>query len=127
MSKQILVIDDDAGIRQSFVLALEDTQYLVDTAQSGFEGVQMEKAKPYDLIFLDLKMPGMDGVETLRHIRGRNNTVPIYIATAFHKEFLTKLQAADQEGISFQLLKKPVDSEQILLVTRGVLEGPVAF
>lgn len=127
MSKNILVIDDEPGIRKSFLLALEDTAYHVDTVQSGYEGVEMEQSRSYDLIFLDLKMPGMDGVETLRQIRKRNKTVPIYITTAFHKEFLIKLQEADKEGISFQLLKKPVGNDQIVMVARSVLEGPVTF
>ena len=69
MNKQILVIDDDAGIRDAFILALKNTEYIVDTAESGKEGISKEQKKKYDLIFLDLKMPGMNGIEVLREIR----------------------------------------------------------
>ena len=78
MDKHILVIDDNEVIRKSFVLALKDTKYQVDTAESGEEGVDKERSKKYDLIFLDLKMPGMSGIEALRHIRKVNQKTPVY-------------------------------------------------
>ncbi len=125
MSKHILVIDDEAAIRKSFVLALKDTVYQVDTAETGEEGVEKEQSKKYDLIFLDLKMPGMSGIEALREIRKVNKETPIYIITAFYKEFLDELKTAEKEGLSFELLKKPIVDEQILLVTKSVLESPI--
>ncbi len=66
MGKHILVIDDDEAIRGSFQLALEDTDYNVDTSESAKEGIEKVQSKKYDLIFLDLKMPGRSGIETLR-------------------------------------------------------------
>lgn len=69
MSKNILVIDDEEGLRESFVLALKDTGYQVDVTESGEEGVNKERGKKYDLIFLELKMPGMSGIEALKEIR----------------------------------------------------------
>ena len=127
MSKRILVIDDEEAIRKSFLLALEDTGYRVDTASSGDEGIQMEKAGPYDLIYLDLKMPGLNGVETLREIRKRNRKTPIYIVTAFYEEFSRDLAAAGREALDFEVIKKPIGNDQIELVTRGILEGPVGW
>ncbi len=61
MSKQILVIDDDAGIRESFVLALKDSGYKVDTAETGEKGIDMELNHKYDRMLLGLKMPGIEG------------------------------------------------------------------
>ncbi len=123
MSKHILVIDDDEDIRASFFLALKDEGYNVDTAETGEEGIEKERSKKYDLIFLDLKMPGISGVDTLREIRKVNKAAPIYIITAFYKEFFDELKAAENEGLSFELLKKPIDKGQILLVTKSILEG----
>ena len=121
MLKRILVIDDEEPVRKSFVLALEDLGVEIDTASNGEEGLRKLKEKKTDLIFLDLKMPGMNGVEVLREIRKVDENVPVHIQTAFYKEFMDLLSAAVKEGIKFELLNKPVASEQIVAVTKGSL------
>ncbi len=110
---------------QSFTLALEDTAYKVDTAESGEKGIEMQQKAGYDLIFLDLKMPGLDGVETLKELRKIDESVPIYVVTAFHKEFTDRLKALIDEGIAFDLIEKPISRDRIILVTRSILEGPM--
>ena len=125
MTKRILVIDDEEAIRMSFTYSLEDTGYGVDTAATGREGIEMAGITRYDLVFLDLKMPGMNGVETLRELRKKHKNVPIYIITAFHLEFLDQLKKAQKEGIEFELLKKPIGSSDIVHVVRSILEGPL--
>lgn len=122
MSKRILVIDDNRGIRDSFIFALEDTEYIVDTSESGEKGLMMEIENKYDLIFLDLKMPGWDGIKTLRELRKIDKSMPIYIVTAFYKEFFNQLKSAREEGLQFEILSKPIDSAQILSVTKDILE-----
>ena len=124
MSKHVLVIDDEA-IRKSFTLALEDTGYQVETAESGEKGIEKTQSTRYALIFLDLKMPGLDGVATLREIRQRDKDVPVYIITAFHNEFFQQLKSVVRDGIDFEILKKPIGSDRIRLITKGILEGPV--
>ncbi len=127
MTKRILVIDDDLSIRKSFVLALSSMPYDVDTAESGEKGIEMERKSRYDLIFLDLKMPGINGVETLRRLRKTAKETPVYIVTAFHKEFFGELKEAAADGIDFEVLSKPIGIEQITLVTRTALENPEIF
>ena len=127
MSKRILVIDDDEGIRKSFSLTLDDGGYGVDTAESGEKGVQMFRSGQYDLIYLDLKMPGMNGVETLRELRKTDKEVPVYIVTAFHAEFLDQLKHAAADGIDFQLLRKPIGSDDLIAITGGVLGDPAVY
>ncbi|MEW5804469.1 MAG: response regulator [bacterium] len=122
MSKRILVIDDSKGIRDAFTLALEDTGYLVHTSESGEKGVMMEKDNKYHLVFLDLKMPGWDGIKTLRELRKIDQDMPIYIVTAFHNEFFQQLKVAREEGLQFEIISKPIDSTQIVSVTRDILE-----
>jgi CheY-like chemotaxis protein len=119
--KKILVIDDEESVRKAFSLALEDSDYIVDTVESGEKGLEKYRNQGYDLIYLDLKMPGMNGVETLREIRKINYDVPVYIVTAFHQEFFEQLQSVQGEGISYELLNKPVNLDQIIMVTKGVL------
>jgi DNA-binding response OmpR family regulator len=127
VSKRILVIDDDEAIRKLFVLTLEDTLCQVDTAKSGEQGIELEQKTRYDLVFLDLKMPGLNGVETLRRLWEIDPGVPIYIITAFHKEFLDELGSAAEDGISFEILHKPFGADEINLLVRSVLEGSVGF
>ena len=127
MSKRILVIDDDESIRKSFTLALEDTAYQVDTVESGEKGIEMEQNDRYDLIFLDLKMPGLNGVETLRELRKIDKDVPVYIVTAFHKEFFEGLERAGEDGIDFEIVKKPIGGDDIVLVAESALEGATAY
>jgi len=125
MKKRILAIDDDYAVRKSFVLALEDTPYQVDTAESGEKGIEKAQKVKYDLIYLDLKMPGMNGVETLRELRKIDSEVPVYITTAFYEEFFDQLKSAAEDGIDFELLRKPISADQLIMVTESVLEGAV--
>ncbi len=121
MEKRILIIDDEESIRKAFSLSLEDAGYAADTAATGEEGLEKVKADQYDMILLDLKMPGMDGVETLRGIRKLYEDLPVYIITAFHAEFFDQLQSATKDGIEFELLRKPIESDDLCAIVDGVL------
>jgi DNA-binding NtrC family response regulator len=127
MAKRILVIDDEEAVRKSFILSLEDDGYDVDTAASGEEGIRSIKKNRPDLIFLDLKMPGMNGVDTLREVRKIDKNVPVYIVTAFLKEFLDLLNAAVKQGVKFEILNKPIESQQIRAIVKAALENPAVY
>ena len=113
MSTRILVIDDEDIIRKLYVNALDDTDCQVETVESGEKGIEKAQDTKFDLIFLDLKMPGLNGVETLRKLREIGQTALIYIATGFYDEFSDQLQSAAADGMSFELLKKPFDVDTI--------------
>ena len=87
----------------------------------------MEQNNKYNLIFLDLKMPGLNGVETLREIRKTSKDTPVYIVTAFYKEFFEGLKTVRDDEIDFELLKKPIGSDEIVMIAKSVLEGPEAY
>ncbi len=123
MSKRILVIDDDEFVRKAFTLALSGSAYEVDTAESGEKGIEKAGNERYALIYLDLKMPGLNGVETLRELRKRDRDIPIYIVTAFYGEFFEELQEAIKDGLDFEVLTKALGSDQITGITKGILEG----
>jgi len=124
MSKRILVIDDDEDIRKLFQMTLNDSEYRVDTVESGKEGLQRLKGSKYDLVYLDLMMSGMDGIETFREIRKIDDQVPVYIITGFQNAFLEQLKSVQKEGLIFDLMEKPIGSNAIINITKGVLEGP---
>jgi DNA-binding response OmpR family regulator len=122
MKKNILVIDDDEAVRKSFILALEETAHQVDTAESGEKGIEKVKTTTYDLVFLDLKMPGLNGVQTLRQLRQLDALLPVYIVTAFHKEFFKDLKLLSEDGIAFDLLRKPIGGDEIVELTEAMLQ-----
>lgn len=127
MSIRVLVIDDEEVIRKSFILALDDTGYQVETAESGEKGIEEARRTSFTLIFLDLKMPGLNGVETLRQLWKLRQTVPIHIVTAYYEDYLDQLQSAADDAISFQLIKKPVGRDEIRSITKVVSEHKPQF
>jgi CheY-like chemotaxis protein len=118
MASNILVIDDDPAVRSAFKLILEEDNFSVREAENGLQGIEMALAERPDLIFLDLRMPGMDGVETLRRLKAVDETLSIYIVTAFATEYMEQLRSIHEEGIQFELAGKPLSSEQIRNIAR---------
>ncbi|CAI8791386.1 response regulator [Methylocaldum szegediense] len=113
MSNNILVIDDDPAVRSAFKLILEADNFSVREAENGFQGIELVRAERPDLIFLDLRMPGIDGVETLRRLKAIDETLNIYIVTAFATEYMEELRDVSEEGIQFELATKPLSAQQI--------------
>jgi len=79
--KHILVIDDDAVVGRSFDRVLTEKGYDVSTARSGEEGLEKIDTTDYDLVFTDIKMPGMDGLEVAERIRDRCPWTPVVVIT----------------------------------------------
>ncbi|MBN1797868.1 MAG: response regulator [Spirochaetales bacterium] len=126
MNIKILVIDDDQIIRKAFTLALKESGYEVHTAESGEKGLDMESKTHYHLIFLDLNMPGLNGIETLKELRKKNKLVPVYIITSFHEEYIKELSKASMQGIDFDVLKKPIGKEEIVSITNAVINSTLS-
>lgn len=81
--KRILVVDDEKHICELYQSELEDEGYAVTLAHSGKEALDAVEKNPPDLIVLDIQMPGMDGIETLEKILGRDKGIPVILNTAF--------------------------------------------
>src|SRR6266511_2903579 len=79
MKARILVVDDEAEIRRSVRMILEYEGYDVQEAASGPEGLPLIEREPPELVFLDIKMGGIDGLETLQKIRQTNEPLPVVI------------------------------------------------
>lgn len=120
MLHKILVIDDDPAVRGAFKLILEEEGYVVKEAEDGLQGIEMVKAERPDLVFLDLRMPGIDGVETLRRLKEFDETLHIYIVTAFASEFMNQLKDAHEEGLNFEIASKPLSASQIRNIAQVV-------
>jgi CheY-like chemotaxis protein len=83
MAKKVLVVDDEEGIRFLYQEELEDEGYEVTLASNGEEALEKLSANGIDLVLLDIKMPGMDGVEVLRRIKEKSKDVPVILSTAY--------------------------------------------
>lgn len=121
--KRILVIDDDKNVRESFLATLEPQGYDVALAAGGMEGLESARSIRPDLVFLDLKMPIMDGAETLERLQDIHPEVRVYIITAFYAEFLEPLKRLRARGISFDVARKPLTVAEIRAIAEGVLNG----
>ena len=123
--KYILVIDDEEAVRRSFELALEDSGYCVTTVDCGEKGLEELVRHHYKLVFLDSKNAGHEWSNGLQKIRETSMTIPVYIVTAFHREFLMELDEVRKAGLPFQLLRKPIGSVEILALAQSALDKPV--
>ncbi len=80
---RILVIDDDESIRSLFKTTLEEEGHTVVTADTGAKGLDYVKQQDFDLIFLDLKLPGADGAEVLHEMRSIKRGIPVVVITGY--------------------------------------------
>ena len=119
MTGRILVIDDESAIRDTMRMILEYEGYECITAGSGAEGLTAAEREAPDLVFLDIKMPGMDGLETLSRLRGMNDALPVVIVSA-HGTASTALEAGRLGA--FRFIEKPLSKDYVLDAIREGLE-----
>ncbi|HEY7612723.1 MAG TPA: response regulator transcription factor [Gemmatimonadales bacterium] len=79
---KILVVEDDRTVGQYVKRGLEEQRYQADLVDDGMEGLRLASGGRYDIIVLDLRLPGMSGYEMLRTLRDRGNTTPVLVLTA---------------------------------------------
>ncbi len=119
---KILIIDDERGIRNTLREILADEGFEVDVAENGKQGLEMAQAKAYDLIFTDIKMPEMDGIELLTALKSGEEAIetPIVMISG-HGDVETAVQALKMGAYDFLL--KPLDLNRILITTKNALES----
>ncbi len=111
---RILVIDDEAAIRDSLRMTLEYEGYEYLAAATGQEGLALADRESPDLVLLDIKMPGMDGMDVLSRLRAANETLPVIMISG-HGTTTTAVEAIKKGAMDF--LDKPFESTDRLLVT----------
>jgi two-component system, NtrC family, nitrogen regulation response regulator NtrX len=117
---RILVIDDESAIRDSLKMTLEYNGFEFVGAATGQEGLALAEREAPDLVLLDIKMPGMDGLDVLGRLRNINESVPVVMISG-HGTTSTAVDAIKRGAADF--LDKPFESTDRLLVTIGnVLE-----
>jgi CheY-like chemotaxis protein len=83
--KKILVVDDEENIRVLFKEEFEEMGYAVTLVADGIEALKALDASRFDLVTLDMRMPDMDGIETLRKMKEKDSTLPVIICTAYEE------------------------------------------
>ncbi|MGE0443757.1 MAG: sigma-54-dependent transcriptional regulator, partial [Vicinamibacterales bacterium] len=118
MKPRVLVIDDEAAIRDSLRMILEYEDYEFTGAASGPEGVALVRKDPPDLVILDIKMPGMSGLEALAEIRKTDESLPVAMISGHGT--ITDAMQATRLG-AFDFIEKPFTSERVLVtVAKGI-------
>ena len=116
---RILVVDDEDAIRRSLTMMFEFEGFDCETAASGPEAVQVVERAEIDLVILDVKMAGLDGLETLRLMRERAKDVPVIMLSG-HGTVKTAVEATRLGAFDF--LEKPPETEKLLVAARNALE-----
>jgi len=119
MKGSVLVVDDEKNIRLMIGKVLEGLGLKIDFAPNGDEALSMMSKREFDLILLDLRMPGMDGMEVLRRIREASKTTKVAIITA-HGNVDNAVEAMKLGAVDF--IQKPFTVEELRHVVTDALE-----
>src|SRR5688500_6184000 len=119
MKPRILVIDDEAAIRDSLKMILEYEDYQFVGAVSGQDGLAAVQRERPDAVLLDIKMPGMDGMEVLRKLHALDETLPIIMISG-HGATATAVEAIKSGAVDF--FDKPLSTERVIVTLRNVLK-----
>jgi DNA-binding NtrC family response regulator len=115
-STKILVVDDDKVVRHSYLRSLETSYANVAAAQNGEEAVHSMEQNPSDVVLLDLRMPGQDGLSVLRSIKDRWPESEVVVITGYPT--LASAKEAIRLG-AYDYLSKPVGPHDVIRVTDG--------
>jgi len=115
----VLIIDDEEGIRESLSGIFEDEGYTVFTASSGEEALKVLKDQSPDLIMLDVWLPGIDGIKTLKEIKNMKPDLPVIMVSG-HGNIELAVKATKTGAYDF--LEKPLSLERVVLAAKRALE-----
>ena len=116
---RILIVDDNLSLCKTMSFVLGRKGYAVTSAKDGMEAIERVKERPFDVIFMDIKMPVMDGVETYKRIKKITPEAVVMMMTAYAVEDL--IQEALEEG-AYGVIYKPVDIQKALRFINEVLD-----
>jgi two-component system nitrogen regulation response regulator NtrX len=119
MNRRVLVVDDEPGIRAALGQLLEYEGYEVRTAVNAVDGIAQVATWHPQLVFLDVKMAGIDGLEALKRIRESDRSIPVVMISG-HATIQTAVEAT-QLG-AYDILEKPLDTDRILVTLRNALQ-----
>ena len=116
----ILIVDDEAGIRQSLEEILQEEGWQADSVSTGEECLEAVKKKPYDLLLLDVWLPGQDGLAVLQKLKQNGEPEPAVIMISGHGNIETAVKATKLGAFDF--LEKPLSLDRTVLLIRHALD-----
>ena len=116
---RILVVDDEVAIRESLRMTLEYEGYECILASTGQEALSLVERETPDLVLLDVKMPGMDGIDVLERLRAMNEALPVIVVSG-HGTISTAVEATKKGAFDF--IEKPFDEARLLASIRHAVE-----
>jgi signal transduction histidine kinase len=119
MAEKILLVDDEEGIRKVLGISLSDSGYQVFTAKSGEEALQIFKEQAPPIVMTDIKMPGMDGIELLRRMKGENPDAEVIMITG-HGDMELAIQSLKHEATDF--ITKPINDDALEIALKRAKE-----
>jgi CheY-like chemotaxis protein len=119
--RKVLVVDDDPVVRKSFDRVLSSKGYAVITAENGEEALRKLNEEKYDVVYTDIRMPGMSGLEVAEEVKARRPWTPVVIITGYGTDVAeARAKAAGVSGF----LHKPLSPDMIEDSARDALAGP---
>ncbi len=116
---KVLIVDDDSTLRELLSETIHGMGYIVDTAESGEDALKRLKRDRYDVVVSDLKMPGMDGLTLLDHIKSLDGNILVIIITAYAT--LESAVKAIENG-AYDYIAKPFRLDEFVVVVRNACE-----
>lgn len=113
----VLVVDDDEGMVETLTDILTARHYRVQTARSGEDAISLARGAPFDVVLMDIVMPGVNGVQALRSIKAAAPATNVIMMTAYTRHELVE-QA--KEASALDVLPKPLDMERLLALLRRI-------
>ncbi|OZU90655.1 DNA-binding response regulator [Virgibacillus indicus] len=118
MNQKILIVDDEVSIVKLLQFNIEKAGFLTDTAYDGLEAIKKAENNDYDLIILDLMLPGMDGIEVCKYLRNNKIDTPILMLTAKDDEF-DKVLGLELGADDY--LTKPFSPKEVIARVKAIL------
>src|SRR5512141_1693835 len=116
----VLIVDDEPGIRQSLKGVLEDEGYKVSTVSSAEDCLTTLEKRPFDVVLLDIWLPGMDGLEALQKIKQSDDAAEVIMISG-HGTIETAVRAT--KAGAFDFLEKPLSLEKMLILVKNAVEA----
>ena len=119
MSRHVLIVDDEKNIRRTFKMVLETEGFVVSVAETGEQALELFHQDKPDAVILDVQLPGIDGIETLRRLKDGDGELPVIMISG-HGTIATAV-AATRSG-AFDFVEKPLSRERLLVAVRNALK-----